>query len=61
VEIQGTAERGSFSREQLHHWLDLAAGGIEQLIAKQRQALGEEAVRLIDRAREEAASWGRNG
>jgi len=56
VEIQGTAESGSFNREQLNLWLDLAAGGIERLIAKQRQALGEEAVQLIDSARREAAS-----
>lgn len=58
VEIQGTAENGSFDREQLGLLLDLASAGIEALIKKQRQALGETAVRLIDNARKEAASRG---
>ena len=56
VEIQGTAENGSFDREQLGLLLDLASAGIEALIKKQREALGETAVRLIDNARKEAAS-----
>jgi len=40
VEIQGTAERGSFSRGQMDALLALAEGGIRQLIAFQRTALG---------------------
>ena len=40
VEIQGTAERGSFSRGQMDALLVLAEGGIRQLIAFQRTALG---------------------
>jgi ribonuclease PH len=40
VEIQGTAERRPFRREQLHALLDLAEGGITRLIAAQRRALG---------------------
>jgi len=39
VEIQGTAEQRSFSREQLHQQLDLATAGIAQLTQFQRQAL----------------------
>ena len=36
IEIQGTAEDGSFSIEQLHEMLDLAKQGILQLIALQK-------------------------
>jgi ribonuclease PH len=38
VEVQATAERDPFSRELLDELLDLAAGGIEQLVAAQRDA-----------------------
>ena len=40
VEVQGTAEGAPFTREQMSTLLDLAAGGIAQLVALQRQALG---------------------
>ena len=40
IEIQGTAESGSFSRNQLNQILDLAEKGIQDLFAAQRQALG---------------------
>ena len=40
VEVQGTAEGAPFSREQLNALLGLAEGGITQLIAAQRAALG---------------------
>ena len=40
VEVQGTAEGAPFSREQLNALLGLAEGGIGQLIAAQRAALG---------------------
>ena len=40
VEVQGTAEGAPFSREQLNALLGLAEGGIAQLIAAQRAALG---------------------
>ncbi|MFL6651540.1 MAG: ribonuclease PH, partial [Sulfurifustaceae bacterium] len=40
IEVQGTAERGSFSAEQLIRMTELARLGIEQLIAAQRRALG---------------------
>ena len=39
VEVQGTAERGAFSRAQLDALLSLAETGIGQLIAHQRAAL----------------------
>ena len=39
VELQGTAEEGSFSREALDELIDLAAQGIETLFDIQQQAL----------------------
>ncbi|MFH2071427.1 MAG: ribonuclease PH [Actinomycetota bacterium] len=39
VEVQGTAEGAPFDRAQLGQLLDLASGGIESLIAAQREAL----------------------
>jgi ribonuclease PH len=39
VEVQGTAERGSFSRDELTAMLDLAAAGIETLHGIQAAAL----------------------
>ncbi|MEG4319566.1 MULTISPECIES: type I-MYXAN CRISPR-associated protein Cas6/Cmx6 [unclassified Microcoleus] len=41
IEIQGTAEAGSFSRSQLNQILDLAETGIQELLEAQRQALVE--------------------
>ena len=41
IEIQGTAEEGSFSRSQLNRILDLAETGIKELLEAQRQALVE--------------------
>ncbi|GAB4300742.1 MAG: ribonuclease PH [Oscillatoriaceae cyanobacterium] len=41
IEIQGTAEEGSFSRHQLNQILDMAETGIKQLFTAQRQALGD--------------------
>jgi ribonuclease PH len=40
VELQGTAEREPFSRAQLEALLGLAEGGIRELFAHQRDALG---------------------
>ena len=40
VELQGTAEGHAFRMEELQAMLDLARGGIEQLLGKQREALG---------------------
>ena len=58
VEIQGTAEEGSFDRDQLNSLLDLAAAGIRALIEKQRQVLGEAADQLIESARKGASGDG---
>ena len=40
VEIQGTAEGVPFTRQELDALVSLAAGGIQQLIVAQREALG---------------------
>ncbi len=39
IEIQGTAESGSFDRSQLNQMLDLAEKGIQEMMLAQRQAL----------------------
>jgi len=41
VEVQGTGEHGTFSREQLETILDLAERGIAQLFQAQRKALAQ--------------------
>ncbi|MBD8015848.1 ribonuclease PH [Planococcus wigleyi] len=46
VELQGTGEESTFTRAQLNELLDLGEAGISQLIAMQRQALGEIALRV---------------
>lgn len=40
VEVQGTAEGDPFSRDQFLSLLDLAEKGVDELCAKQREALG---------------------
>ena len=39
VEVQATAERTPFTRTSLDELLELAAGGIEQLVAAQDEAV----------------------
>ena len=39
VEVQGTAERAPFSRDELDRMLDLGQAGIDQLVDLQRQAV----------------------
>ena len=39
IEVQGTAEAGSFSRQQMERMLDFAEKGITELITAQKQAL----------------------
>ncbi|AQA17397.1 ribonuclease PH [Halioglobus japonicus] len=39
IEVQGTAEGAPFAREELNAMLDLAASGIDGLVAKQKAAL----------------------
>lgn len=41
VEVQGSAEKSPFSRQELDQILDLAAGGIEVLVGAQKQAVAE--------------------
>jgi len=40
IEVQGTAEHGTFDRKQLDAMLDLAGAGIRELAAAQRRAVG---------------------
>ena len=49
IEIQGTAEHGPFERSEFDKLLDLAAAGIKQLIALQKQALGPEILAALGR------------
>jgi ribonuclease PH len=39
VEVQGTAEKGHFSQQQLNRLLELASAGMQQIFLKQREAL----------------------
>ncbi|MFK7829963.1 MAG: ribonuclease PH [Congregibacter sp.] len=41
IEVQGTAEAAPFRRDELDAMLDLAGGGIAQLITQQRSALAD--------------------
>ncbi|MGM7682460.1 ribonuclease PH [Cytobacillus sp. Hm23] len=41
VELQGTGEEATFSRDELNNLLSLAEEGIHEIIQKQREALGE--------------------
>jgi len=40
IEVQGTAESGTFSRTQMNQIMDFAEKGIQELLEAQRQALG---------------------
>ena len=40
IEVQGTAEKGSYTREQMNAMLDLAETGIRQLVEAQQSVLG---------------------
>ena len=42
VEIQGTGEEAEFSRAELNTMLDLAEGGLNDLVVLQRKALAAE-------------------
>ncbi len=52
IEIQGTGEGATFSDEDMQAMLALAKSGIEQLIAKQREVLGQVLQRVDNIARE---------
>ena len=47
IEVQGTAERGTFDRRQLDAMLDLASEGIRQLTAMQRQVVATVAAKVV--------------
>lgn len=49
VEVQIAAERGSFTRAQLNELLDMAEGGIAELISLQKDALGRNLVWRVGR------------
>jgi len=40
IEIQGTAERNSFSSEELNELINTGKKGVKDLIARQKEALG---------------------
>ena len=56
VEVQGTGEERTFSRDELDRLLDLAQRGIEQLAAEQRRALGGLLERVTERGGERRAA-----
>ena len=41
IEVQGTAEAGSFSRQQLNQMLDFSEQGIKELLTAQRNAISD--------------------
>ncbi|NET25336.1 ribonuclease PH [Okeania sp. SIO1I7] len=47
IEVQGTAEAGSFSRTQLNQILDLAEAGIQELFVAQRQVISSSVVSVL--------------
>lgn len=47
VEVQGTGEKGNFSRTELNQLLDLAVKGNNELITIQKEILGEKINNLI--------------
>ncbi len=50
IEVQGTAEEGSFSRQQLNQILDLAEKGIKELMLFQQEAMPAGIVRNLVKA-----------
>ena len=51
VEVQGTGEHGSYSRDELNRLLDLGESGIRQLMQAQIEALGERADVIFKKPR----------
>ncbi len=51
VEVQGTGEKGAFSREQFDGLMDLAVAGVRQLVEQQQRALASvlEDVEALER------------
>lgn len=52
VEVQGTGEHGTFSRNELNELLDMAEVAIDQLIAIQKEVLGKVAQKVRVRKNE---------
>lgn len=48
VELQGTGEEATFSREELNELLNLAEKGIQSLVTIQMEALGDLALKIMD-------------
>ena len=53
VELQGTGEEATFTRAQLNELLDLGEAGIRQLIALQKEVLGDLASRIGEEVKSE--------
>ena len=51
VEVQGTGEHGSYSRDELNRLLDLGEGGVRQLMQAPLDALGERADVIFKKPR----------
>ena len=56
IELQGTAEKGSFSEDEMTSMIALAKGGIEQLVAKQREILSPLLAQIDETALERLKS-----
>jgi RNase PH len=41
IEVQGTAEHVPFNKEQLNKMTDLASRGIQKIIARQKEIVGD--------------------
>jgi ribonuclease PH len=52
IELQGTAEHGTFTEEEMSSMMALAKSGIAQLVAKQREVLQSIIARIDNTARE---------
>ncbi|TFG36654.1 MAG: ribonuclease PH [Candidatus Aminicenantes bacterium] len=55
IELQGTAEHGSFDDDEMNAMLALARGGIKELIAKQREVLAPTIEKVDSLSRERLA------
>jgi len=44
IEVQGTAEHGAFTRQQMDQMIELAVAGIRQLFVLQRTAIDASAA-----------------
>lgn len=56
VELQGTGEESTFSRNQLNKLLDLAEHGIHSLIEHQKEALGDLSLLVVDQMKKQVDS-----